>query len=76
MAAREAAEVPLALDRLGAGPPVILIAGALQGRATYRPLAEALSRHVTVVNYDRRGRGDSGDGRPYTVERELEDLAP
>jgi pimeloyl-ACP methyl ester carboxylesterase len=27
-----------------------------------------------VVSYDRRGRGDSGDNRPYAVERELEDL--
>jgi pimeloyl-ACP methyl ester carboxylesterase len=27
-----------------------------------------------VVNYDRRGRGDSGDTAPYAVEREIEDL--
>jgi pimeloyl-ACP methyl ester carboxylesterase len=28
-----------------------------------------------VVAYDRRGRGDSGDTPPYSVEREVEDLA-
>jgi pimeloyl-ACP methyl ester carboxylesterase len=65
---------PIAFERLGDGEPVILVAGALQGRATYRPLAEELSRHLTVFNYDRRGRGDSGDTAPYAVQRELEDL--
>lgn len=65
---------PIAFERLGDGDPVILVGGALQGRVTYRPLAKELSRHLTVVNYDRRGRGDSGDTAPYAVEREIEDL--
>lgn len=65
---------PIAFERLGDGEALILVGGALQGRATYHPLAEELSRHLTVVNYDRRGRGDSGDTAPYSVEREIEDL--
>ena len=28
-----------------------------------------------MINYDRRGRGDSGDTAPYAVGREIEDLA-
>jgi pimeloyl-ACP methyl ester carboxylesterase len=64
----------IAFERLGDGEPLILVAAALQGRSTYRPLAEELSRHLTVFNYDRRGRGDSGDTAPYAVEREIEDL--
>jgi pimeloyl-ACP methyl ester carboxylesterase len=64
----------IAFERLGRGEPLIMVCGALQGRATYRPLAEDLSRHLTVFNYDRRGRGDSGDTAPYAVEREVEDL--
>jgi len=28
-----------------------------------------------VINYDRRGRGDSGDTAPYAVEREIDDVA-
>ena len=40
-----------------------------------RPLAEQLAKHFTVINYDRRGRGDSGDTKPYAVGREIEDLA-
>ncbi|MGH8839294.1 MAG: alpha/beta fold hydrolase [Jiangellaceae bacterium] len=65
---------PIAFERLGHGEALILVGGALQGRATYHPLAEELSRHLTVVNYDRRGRGDSGGTAPYSVEREIEDL--
>jgi dihydrofolate reductase len=38
------------------------------------PLAALLAEHFTVFNYDRRGRGDSGDTPPYAVEREFEDL--
>ncbi|MFG2087527.1 MULTISPECIES: alpha/beta fold hydrolase [unclassified Spirillospora] len=64
----------IAFERTGAGTPLVLVSAALQGRATYRPLAEALSGHFTVLNYDRRGRGGSGDTAPYAVEREIEDL--
>jgi hypothetical protein len=32
-------------------------------------------KSTMTVNYDRRGRGDSGDIQPYTVQREIEDLA-
>ena len=38
------------------------------------PYAEPLSRHFTVYNYDRRGRGESGDTQPYAVAREIEDI--
>jgi pimeloyl-ACP methyl ester carboxylesterase len=65
----------IAFDRFGEGDPVIVVGGALQGRATYQPLAQELARHFTVLNYDRRGRGDSGDTPPYAVDREVEDLA-
>jgi pimeloyl-ACP methyl ester carboxylesterase len=65
----------IAYDLLGAGDPLIVIGGALQGRVTYRPTAHALARDFAVVNYDRRGRGDSGDTAPHSVEREVEDLA-
>jgi pimeloyl-ACP methyl ester carboxylesterase len=39
------------------------------------PLAALLAPKLTVVNYDRRGRGKSGDAKEYAVEREVEDLA-
>jgi hypothetical protein len=39
-----------------------------------RPTAEALAKHFSVFNYDRRGRGDSGDNAQYAIEREIGDL--
>src|SRR5206468_8982061 len=72
---------PIAYERLGSGPPVILVGGGLVDPATGRagrwenaPLAQELAARFTVYNYDRRGREDSGDTLPYAVERELEDL--
>ncbi len=65
---------PIAFDRLGDGPPVIVVCGAMCDRALMRPTAEELAKHFTVFNYDRRGRGDSGDTAPYAVEREIEDI--
>lgn len=64
----------IAFERLGEGRPVIVVGGQLCDRARTRPTAEELARYFTVINYDRRGRGDSGDTAPYTIEREIEDL--
>jgi pimeloyl-ACP methyl ester carboxylesterase len=64
----------IAFDRLVDGPPVILVCGAMCDRALMRPTAEELAKHFTVFNYDRRGRGESGDTAPYAVEREIEDI--
>lgn len=67
----------IAFERMGEGPPLILVDGALCSRA-FGPmpkLAPLLARHFTVFIYDRRGRGDSGDTQPYAREREIEDLA-
>jgi len=64
----------IAFDRLGEGPPVILVCGAMCDRALMRPTAEELAKRFTVFNYDRRGRGDSRDTTPYAVKREIEDI--
>jgi pimeloyl-ACP methyl ester carboxylesterase len=64
----------IAFDQLGEGPPVVLVAGASCDRRVDAPLAAALAQHFTVLNYDRRGRGDSDDTLPFAVEREIEDL--
>ena len=65
----------IAFDRFGDGPPVILAAGAFNDRSATEPLARALEPRFTLLNYDRRGRGGSGDTAPYSVQREIEDIA-
>lgn len=68
---------PIAYDRIGSGPALVLVDGALCHRAfgPATPLAKELERHFTVYTYDRRGRGDSGETAPYHPQREVEDLA-
>jgi pimeloyl-ACP methyl ester carboxylesterase len=66
----------IAYTKQGTGPAVILVDGALCYRS-FGPmshLAELLSPHFTVYTYDRRGRGESGNGKPFAVEREVEDI--
>jgi pimeloyl-ACP methyl ester carboxylesterase len=64
----------ITFDKLGDGPPVILVCGGSVDRMSNAPLADALAPDFTVYNYDRRGRGASGDTPPYAVEREIEDI--
>jgi hypothetical protein len=64
----------IAYDRQGSGPAVILVGGAFVDRSENAALVTELAGRFTVYNYDRRGRGDSGDTLPYAVQREIEDL--
>jgi pimeloyl-ACP methyl ester carboxylesterase len=67
----------IAYDRYGDGPAVILVSGALGYRKfkKFEQIATALSEHCTVINYDRRGRGDSGEAGPVSVQHEVDDIA-
>lgn len=66
----------IAYDQTGSGPALILVTGAFGFRkySGTLQLVDLLSRHFTVYNYDRRGRGDSGNTLPYAVDREIEDI--
>ncbi len=67
---------PIACDVYGSGPALIYITGATCFRQ-FEPVlhdAHTFATQFTVYNYDRRGRGDSGNTLPYAPERELEDL--
>jgi len=64
----------MAFDRLGSGSAVILVSGGSVDRGSNAGVADILSSDFTVFNYDRRGRGPSGDTPPYAVEREIEDI--
>jgi pimeloyl-ACP methyl ester carboxylesterase len=66
----------IAFDRSGQGPALLLVSGAFIDRAHAFnvELSRALAARFTIINYDRRGRGNSGNTKPYAVEREIEDL--
>ncbi|WP_208742274.1 alpha/beta fold hydrolase [Leptospira kanakyensis] len=66
----------IAYDKIGSGPPLIFVTGAICHRK-FQPIiddANTLSQNFTVYNYDRRGRGDSGDKEIYSVQSEVEDI--
>jgi pimeloyl-ACP methyl ester carboxylesterase len=67
-------ETRIAYNKRGSGPRLILVLGALNKRGSGKKLAQALSDQFMVISYDRRGRGDSGDTKPYAVEKEIDDL--
>ncbi len=69
----------IAFDCIGGhGPPVVVVSGIFCDRQRTQQLAEQLAEQLagqlSVINYDRRGRGESTDTAPYAIEREVEDL--
>jgi pimeloyl-ACP methyl ester carboxylesterase len=64
----------IAYDKKGHGPVLILVLGALNRRSQGKKLTELLADRFTVVSYDRRGRGDSTDTLPYTINKEVNDI--
>src|SRR5512136_643769 len=63
-------------DKKGKGPAVILVDGAIGYRAMGfgNALQDLLAQRFTVYAYDRRGRGESSNSKPFAVEREVEDI--
>ncbi len=64
----------IAYEKQGNGPAIILVSSAAADHKDAEQLAQQLSKHFTVYNYDRRGRGQSTDASEYAVEREIEDI--
>src|SRR4051794_39129928 len=64
----------IAHQATGPGPPLVLVVGAFCDSTSTADLTALLADRFTVHEYDRRGRGASGDTAPYDVRREVEDL--
>ncbi len=64
----------IVFDKTGSGPAIVLFPAGPADRSDNTELVELLAPDFTVYNYDRRGRGDSGDTLPYHIDREYEDL--
>jgi len=73
---RSSDEVPIAYERTGDGPPLIIVDGAIAYREVGPggKLAKELAHRFTVYRYDRRGRGQSGDAPTYSIQREIDDI--
>jgi pimeloyl-ACP methyl ester carboxylesterase len=65
----------IAYYRGGAGSSLVLVHGTGAASTRWTPLFPALEEHFSVVAVDRRGRGESGDGNTYAIQREFEDVA-
>lgn len=65
----------IAFEQSGAGPAVIVVSNVAEDRTGVAGLAAELAKDFTVITFDRRGRGGSGDPQPYDPEREVEDIA-
>jgi pimeloyl-ACP methyl ester carboxylesterase len=68
----------IAYDADGSGPPVILVGGAMQFRgfdSNTVAMAKLLAaRGYTVINFDRRGRGESAQAPSFTLADTIDDL--
>lgn len=64
----------IAYEKIGQGPALVIVCGILGDHTQQAGLAQLLSEHFTVYNFDRRGHGESGFTEPHAVEREFEDL--
>ncbi len=65
----------IAYRRAGSGPPLVLVHGTGGTHVRWAPVLPSLEKHFTVYAVERRGRGESGDGPEYAIEREFEDVA-
>jgi pimeloyl-ACP methyl ester carboxylesterase len=66
-------------ERIGSGPPLLLVHGGTADRSRWAPVVPALSQRFTLLIPDRRGRGLSKEeadpaAAGYALEREAEDL--
>lgn len=64
----------LSARKSGDGDPVVMVHGALSGIGTFSMIELTVAERYAVWVYDRRGRGGSGDGPDYSIDREIEDL--
>ncbi|SEW12332.1 alpha/beta fold hydrolase [Halobacterium jilantaiense] len=64
----------IAYESRGNGRPIVLVHGIAGSKESWRTIPERLADDFRAVAMDRRGRGDSGDGDRYALQREVEDV--
>lgn len=66
---------PIAYEKVGSGPPLLLVHGTGADRSRWTAVVPHLAQHFTVYTLDRRGHGSSGDGKDYDIQHEYQDIA-
>lgn len=64
----------IAYETRGSGQPLVLLHGTAGSRESWRTVPGKFADDYRVVTVDRRGRGASGDGDEYSLQREVEDV--
>jgi pimeloyl-ACP methyl ester carboxylesterase len=59
----------------GEGTPIVMVHGAGSGSWSFDLVRPHLTDRFSIWTVDRRGRGESGDGNPYAIEAEFDDVA-
>ncbi|MGZ8585348.1 MAG: alpha/beta fold hydrolase, partial [Actinomycetota bacterium] len=71
---RSADGTPIAVERCGDGPALVVVPGALSDFTAWMACAPLLANGRSVQVIDRRGRGGSGDAASYEPDREIDDV--
>lgn len=66
---------PIGLWKTGTGPTLLAVHGGGADHTAWDSVVPLLADAFTVFVMDRRGRGASGDGYDYAIEREFDDVA-
>lgn len=66
--------VRLSLTVSGAGPPLVVVHGAMDSGSSWSDVAAALDRDFTCFLIDRRGHGASTDAEEHSLAREADDV--
>lgn len=65
----------IAYEQTGSGPAIIVVSNVAEDHTSVAGLVKALAKDFTVISFDRRGRGASGDPQPYDPAREIDDIS-
>ncbi len=65
----------IAYEQTGSGPAIIVVSNVAEDHTGVAGLVTALAKDFTVISFDRRGRGASGDPQPYDPAREIDDIS-
>jgi len=66
--------VRIGLLTAGAGRALLLVHGGMSRLEAWEPIWKVMAQRWRVTAIDRRGRGASGDGEPYAISQEYDDI--